>query len=101
MLASPGDVVVISELPVIGNADGQFLENLVRLRSTVVVDSTALPRESHNQELCPVHGDRSSKPEISPLVRRPCRLRTVVRWLVKSGRAEDGARNGGRGAPGH
>ena len=73
------NVVVISELPVIGKADGQFLENLVYLRSTVVVDSAALPRESHNQELCPVHDDRSSKPEIIPLVRRPRRLRTVVR----------------------
>jgi hypothetical protein len=93
--------VVISELPVIGKADGQFLEHLVRFRSTVVVDSAALPRESHNQELCPVHDDRSSKPEIIPLVRRPCRLRTVVRWLVKTGRVRDGARNGGPGAPGH
>jgi hypothetical protein len=45
MLASPGNVVMISELPVIGKADGQFLENLVYLRSTVVVDSAALPRE--------------------------------------------------------
>jgi|SRR6185312_3107596 hypothetical protein len=100
MLASPGDVAVTSELPVIGKADGQFLENLVRLRSTVVVDSAALPRESHNQELCPVHDDRSSKPEIIPLVAAPAGFeRLFVGW--STGRVGDGARNGGPGAPGH
>jgi hypothetical protein len=66
----------------------------------VVVDGAALPRESHNQEPCPVHDDRSTKPEIISLVRHLCRLRTVVRWLVKAGRVEDGARKDGPGAPG-
>jgi hypothetical protein len=38
---------------VVGKAVGQFLENLVRLRSKVVIEGAALPRESHDQELCP------------------------------------------------
>jgi hypothetical protein len=90
--------VVIFELPVVGKAGGQFLENLVRLRSKVVIDGTAVPRESHDQELCPARDDRSSKPEMISLVRRLRRFRTVVRWLVKTARVGDGARNGGPGA---
>ena len=65
--------MVISELPVVGKAGGQFLENLVRLRSKVVIGGAALPRESHDQELCPAHDDRSSKPEMISLVR-------LLRW---------------------
>jgi hypothetical protein len=84
---------------VVGKAGGQFPENLVRLRSKVVIDGTALSRESHDQGLCPAHDDRSSKPEIISLVHRLRRLRTVVRWLVKTARVGDGARNGGPGAP--
>jgi hypothetical protein len=73
--------VVIFELPVVGKAGGQFLENLVRLRSKVVIDGTAVPRESHDQELCPARDDRSSKPEMISLVRRLRRFRTVfVGW---------------------
>jgi len=54
--------VAISELPVVRKADGQFLENLVRLGSKVVIDGTALPPEPHDQQMCPAHDDRSSKP---------------------------------------
>jgi hypothetical protein len=80
MLASPGDVVVISELPAVGKAGGQFLENLVRLRSKVVIDGTALPRKSHDQELCPAHDDRSSKPEMTSFAASAGVERLFVGW---------------------
>jgi hypothetical protein len=64
---------------VVGKAVGQFLENLVRLRSKVVIDGAALPRESHDQELCPAQDDRSSKPEMISLV---CRLVGFERLFV-------------------
>jgi hypothetical protein len=68
--------VAISELPVVRKAGGQFLENLVRLGSKVVIDGTALPPEPHDQEMCPAHDDRSSKSDHlfgSP----PLQVRTV------------------------
>ena len=83
----------------VGKAVGQFLENLVRLRSKVVIDGAALPRESHDQELCPAQDDRSSKPEMISLVCRLRWFRMVVRWLVKTARVGDGVRNGGPEAP--
>ena len=80
-----------------GRKSGQFLETL---RSKVVIDGAALPpREFPDQELCPAHDDRNSKPEIILLVCRLRWFRTLVRGLVKTANVGDGVRDDEPGTP--